>query len=128
MLLPGLKLSPDKLPSLGSGQSTRFRQPPKARYYPEPEIERWERWCLEFAFQVRLCSLISYDFISRAALVAQMVKHLPARQETRVQSLGWEDPLEKEMATHSTILAWRIPMDRGARQATTVHGIAKSRT
>ena len=38
-----------------------------------------------------------------------MVKNLPAVQETRVQSLGWEDPLEKEMATHSSILAWRIP-------------------
>ena len=109
MLLLGLKLSPDKFPSLCSGQSTRFRQPPKARYYPKPEIERWERWCLEFAFQVRLCFLISYDFISRAALGAQMVKHLPTRQETGVQSLGWEDPLEKRMATHSSIAAWRIP-------------------
>ena len=38
-----------------------------------------------------------------------MVKHLPVMQETQVQSLGWEDPLEKEMATHSSILAWRIP-------------------
>jgi len=38
-----------------------------------------------------------------------MVKNLPAMQETRVQSLGWEDPLEKGMATHSSILAWRIP-------------------
>ena len=38
-----------------------------------------------------------------------MVMHLPAMQETRVHSLGWEDPLEKEMATHSSILAWRIP-------------------
>ena len=38
-----------------------------------------------------------------------MVKHLSALQETRVRSLGWEDPLEKEMATHATILAWRIP-------------------
>ena len=38
-----------------------------------------------------------------------MVKNLPAMQETWVQSLGWEDPLEKEMATHSSILAWRIP-------------------
>ena len=46
---------------------------------------------------------------TRASLVAQMVKNLPARQETRVQSLGREDPLEKEMATHSSILAWRIP-------------------
>ena len=45
----------------------------------------------------------------RSFLVAQMVKHLPAMQETWVQSLGWEDPLEKEMATHSSILAWRIP-------------------
>ena len=43
------------------------------------------------------------------AMVAQMVKNLPAMQETQVQSLGWEDPLEKEMATHSSILAWRIP-------------------
>ena len=42
-------------------------------------------------------------------LVAQTVKHLPAIQETRVQSLGWDDLLEKEMATHSSILAWKIP-------------------
>ena len=41
--------------------------------------------------------------------MAQTVKNLPAMQETWVQSLGWEDPLEKEMATHSNILAWRIP-------------------
>ena len=44
-----------------------------------------------------------------ASLVAQIVKHLPVIQETWVQSLGWEDPLEKEMATHSSVLAWRIP-------------------
>ena len=44
-----------------------------------------------------------------ASLVAQMIKHLPAVQETWVQSLGWEDPLEKEMATHSSTLAWKIP-------------------
>ena len=43
-----------------------------------------------------------------------MVKNLPAMQETWVRSLGWEDPLEKDMATHSNILACRIPMDRGA--------------
>ena len=42
------------------------------------------------------------------------VRNLPAMQETQVQSLGWENPLEEEMATHSSILAWRIPMDRGA--------------
>ena len=44
-----------------------------------------------------------------ASLVAQTVKNLPAMQETRVRSLGWEDPLEKGMATHSKVLAWRIP-------------------
>ena len=43
-----------------------------------------------------------------------MVKNLPAMQETWVRSLGWEDPLEEGMATHSSILAWRIPMDKGA--------------
>ena len=43
------------------------------------------------------------------SLVAQMVKNLPTVQETEVRSLGWKDPLEKEMATHSSILAWRIP-------------------
>ena len=46
---------------------------------------------------------------SWASLVAQMVKNLSAMQETWVQSLGWEDPLEKGMTTHSSILAWRIP-------------------
>ena len=45
-------------------------------------------------------------------------------QETRVQPLGWEDTLEKEMATHSNILAWEIPMVRGAWRAT-VHGVGK---
>ena len=47
--------------------------------------------------------------INRTDLVAQLVKNLPAVQETWVQFLGWEDPLEKEMAIHSSILAWRIP-------------------
>ena len=47
--------------------------------------------------------------LTRTSLVAQMVKYLPAMQETQVQSLGGEDPLEKEMATHFSILAWRIP-------------------
>ena len=61
-----------------------------------------------------------------ASLVAQLVKNLPAMQETWVQSLGWEDPLEEGMATHSSILAWRIPLT-GAWWAT-VHGVAKSQT
>ena len=52
---------------------------------------------------------LSYDHSTWASLVARWVKNLPALQETWVQSSGWEDPLEKEMATHSSILAWRIP-------------------
>ena len=46
----------------------------------------------------------------RTSLVSQKVKRLSAMQETQVQSLGWEDPLEKEMAAHSSILAWKIPL------------------
>ena len=65
--------------------------------------------------------------IRGASLVAQLVKSLPAMQETPVRFLGLEDPLEKGQATHSSLLAWRIPMDRGAWWAT-VHGVAKSRT
>ena len=59
--------------------------------------------------------------------MAQSVKNLTAMWETWVLSLGWEDPLEEDMATHSSILAWRIPMDKGAWQVT-VHGVAKSWT
>ena len=62
---------------------------------------------------------------SWASLVVQMVKNLHAMQETWVLSLDWEDPLEEGMANHSSIFAWRIPMDRGAWQAT-VHGVMKS--
>ena len=59
--------------------------------------------------------------------MAQKVKNLPAMQETRVQSLGWEDPLKKEMATHSSILARRIPIEREAWPAI-VHRVTKSQT
>ena len=58
-----------------------------------------------------------------ASLVAQMVKNPSAMLKAWIQSLGWEDPLKEEMATHTSILAWRIPMDRGL-----VHGVAKSQT
>ena len=57
--------------------------------------------------------------------MTQMVKDPPAMQKTQVRSLGWEDPLEEGMATHYSIFAWRIPMDRGAWGAL-VHGVAKS--
>ena len=62
-----------------------------------------------------------------ASLVAQTVKNLPAMQETCVRSLSWEDPLEKGMVTHSSVLAWKILMDRGACRGI-VHGVAKSQT
>ena len=60
-------------------------------------------------------------------MVAQVVRNLPAKQEMQVQSLGGEDLLEKGMATHSNILAWRIQRTKGALQAT-VHRVAKSQT
>ena len=63
----------------------------------------------------------------RVSLVAQMVKILPGVWETQVRTLGQEDPLENEMATHSSILAWKISWIEGLGRAT-VHGVAKSRT
>ena len=70
-----------------------------------------------------IISVILSLFLSHSclqtSLVAQLVKNSPAMQETWVQSLGWEDPLENGMATHSSILAWRFPK-------TTVHGDTKS--
>ena len=65
------------------------------------------------------CLLLMFE----ASLVAQMVKNPPVMQETRVQSLGREDPLEKRMATHSSILAQRIPWTED-----TIHGVAKRQT
>ena len=76
-------------------------------------------WCWERGKEDISCT-------QRVSLVAQMVKNLPAMREIWVQSLGWDDPLEKGMATHSSVLAWRIPMGRGAWWAT-VHGVTKSR-
>ena len=58
---------------------------------------------------LNLLNMIQIICMKGDSLVAQMVRNLPATQETQIQSLGWEDPLEKGMATHSSILAWRIP-------------------
>ena len=69
-----------------------------------------------------LCfSCLSPTFKSFTSYMAQLVKNPPAVRETWVQSLDWEDPLEKGKATHSSILAWRSPR-------TTVHGVTNSRT
>ena len=62
------------------------------------------------------------------SLVAQMVKHLLTMRETRVWYLGWEDPLEKEMATHYSTLAWKMPWTEEHGSLHTVHGVAKSKT
>ena len=85
-------LQEDSLPSEPPGK-------PNFWVYKHQRLEA----CLSSFIFVNLC------YIGVASLVAQRVKHLPAMQETWVPSLGQEDPLEKEMATHSSILAWRIP-------------------
>ena len=60
-----------------------------------------------FFLEHRVAMVLSTDLF--ASLIAQLVKNLPAMQETQFLFLSWEDPLEKEMVTHSSILAWRIP-------------------
>ena len=109
------------------------------------KIERW--WCCSLGWDIGyprpmdwrgICFFIQRggkvtwnfdDLVGiRTSLVAQMVYCLSTMQETWVWFLSWEDSLEKEMATHASILAWKIPCtDRGARRAI-VHGFAKSRT
>ena len=72
--------------------------------------------CFVESPSVWVCMVFPYDHLHfartimevGASLVTQMVKNLPATQETWVRSLGWEDPLEKDMATHTSVLAWRI--------------------
>ena len=64
-----------------------------------------------YKYIINVCKYISNLWVS---LVAQAVKNQPTIRETWVLPLGWEDPLEEGMATHSSILAWRIPMNRGA--------------
>ena len=71
---------------------------------------------LAFSCCVTLCQLFNLSF-PRASLVAQRLKRLPTMWETGVRSLGREDPLEKEMGTHSSILAWRIPWTEGNLEA-----------
>ena len=82
-------------------------------------------FCFFFFFNPDIEIVYLSFFIRLFSLVAQTVKHLPTMRETWVRSLGWEDPLEKEMATHSSILAWRIPW---IEEPGGVHGDAKSQT
>ena len=71
-----------------------------------------EAWLFCSCFP-RCIYIYIYIYISGASLVAQTVKRMPAMWETQVQSLGWEDPLEKGMAALSSILAWRVPWTEG---------------
>ena len=81
-------------------------------------------WIVHWVAKCRT-RLSDFYFHFRAFLVAQTVKHLPAMREIWVQPLGQEDPLEKEMAIHSSTLAWRVPwMEKPGRSL--VHGVAKS--
>ena len=64
---------------------------------------------IHVSFSILVSSGYMHRSLITASLAAQMVKHLPTMLETQVQSLGWEDPLEKEVATHSSTLAWKIP-------------------
>ena len=88
-------------------------------------------WSMVLTFQVP-CNIVLYSIRlylhhQKTSLVAQTVKCLPTMWKTKVQSLGLEDPLEECMATHSRILAWRIPIDSGT-WLVKVHGISQSRT
>ena len=81
-------------------------------YVSKPSFQKMLAKCLNIAVLSQLLT----------SLVAQMVKCLHTMQETHVQSLGWEDLLEKEMATHSSILAWKIPWMEEPGRLHTVHG------
>ena len=93
---------PGGLPSMGSHSRTRLKRLSSSSSSSSPMFE------------------------SSASLVAQRLKRLPSMRETWVQFLGWEDALEKEMATHSSILAWKIPQTEEPVGLHTVHRAAKS--
>ena len=69
--------------------------------------------------------VILHNILAEASLVAQIVKSLPAMQKTQICSLGWKDPLQKGMAIHSSILAWRVPLteEPGRLQSMASHGV-----
>ena len=81
---------------------------------PSMGFSRQEYWSGVPLPSLNMLSRLVITFLPNlSSLVAQTVKHLPTMRETQVQSLGWEDPLEKDMATHSSTLSWKIPY-RGA--------------
>ena len=81
---------------------------------------------IQFTSKKKIIIIIMVPHTSVASLMAQRIKNPPTMWETRVRSLSWEDPLEKGMATHSSILVWRIPWTE--EPGGLVHGMAKSQT
>ena len=98
---------------------------PSSEDLPNPGIKPGSPTLRSIHYIIQSVQLNSFSYI-HSSLVASTVKNLPAMRENWAWSLGWEDPLEEGMATHSSILAWRSTMDQGAWKAT-VHGFAKSR-
>ena len=89
-------------------------------------LKKWYRWAYLQNRNSHRCRKQTYGY-QGASLTNQLVKNPPEMRETWIRSLGWEDPLEEGRATHSSILAWRIPMDRGVWWAT-VHWVPESDT
>ena len=102
----GLRRSPDLGRRTAPGPTPTAAQPTHQR--PQHSVCR-RPWFVSLASKPLLAKKKQKNKKTNPSLVAQRIKRLPAMRETRVWSLGWEDPLEKEMATHSSILAWRIP-------------------
>ena len=124
------------------GQSAKSAKPDcvcLGRRHEETLLMAWKDSCIIMGVKISSSPPVTkkkkitnfFFFLAHgASQVALVVKNLLPKQETQetqVQSLGWEDPLEEGMTTHSSILAWRISMDRGGWQLT-VHGVVKSRT
>ena len=105
---------------------TNQRDPVSISEFPFPCCQLFS-WIESLHFDWENLNIYLLSCINGASLVAQMVKDPHAMQETWVRSLGREDLLEEGMATHSSILAWSFPVDRGEWQAI-VHGVAKSWT
>ena len=100
-------------------QSDGLSKEPKAKWLLPGDIRLWETWPSDISCE--FCGLLV------PSLVAQTVKNLPGMQDTQVQSLGQEDHLEKGMATHARILAWRIPWTEEPSRLQSMW-VAKSRT
>ena len=117
---PGWKLCVPGAFTLASGcEIQEIHLPESFHFFPTVLFCFVSSWRLSLSRNCQLMFLMTVALgrpvknnpstVGLASVVIQMVKQLPAMRETWVRSLGWEDPLEKEMATHSSILAWKIP-------------------